>query len=213
MNTPPRLVKRVIEQHALNVISAHDTRDTCKLFYREGTTDEICNDLDDLVKDLTGPFLVKAWRRVPKQSGRRPDSASTYTWTVVGLGVRNTAGNDAPAPVAGVPPDIVNELAELRAERMLRAAQDQDDDQDDDQEDDQDDGPLGRLVDILAKAMDAKAAAPAPAVNGTQRGHPSALTKERMAAVLQAIRNCHEQDPATFDQYEAVLLSTYGKAG
>lgn len=213
MKTPPGLVAKVITQHGLNTLAAWDQGERLRLFFREGTPDQLVEDLEDLVRQLDGVFLVKAWKRTPKQSGRRPDSAATYSWLVQGTQAREGAIQGIPG---SVPDAVVNELAQLRAEALVRErmAQDAQDEDEDEDEEEATDPALAKLVDIIQGLLIPKAPAPGPAgepVQGAERGHPSALTKERMARILTAVRNLHTVDPATFAQYEAALLQTYGE--
>lgn len=222
MNTPVALIRKVVDQHKLTVIEAWDTAERCRLYYYEVHGSESLHDhIDDLVKMLRGPFVIKATIKVKERGGRKTAAQAEYKWTVMGEG-NSTPAEAAAVPMSGVPSSITDELIQLRVDAAVRAKLDAEGDDDDDDQDDQDDEPLGRLV-TLFEAMLSKNAAPAsPPVaapvagaaspDPAQRGHPSALTKDRMADVLTAIRNLHASDPAQFEQYEQMLLSTYGGA-
>lgn len=207
MKTPVPLIEKAIIMHGLNTLAAYDQGERLRLFFAEGTPDELVEHLRDLAHQLEGTFLVKSWKRTPKQSGRRPEAESTYSWHVQGK------KEDAPVQgiPGGIPEAVINELAELRAERLVRErleAERQDEDED---EDEVGDPALNRLVDMLQGLLAPKPPVPAAPVQGAERGHPSALTKERLVRVLAAIRNLHAADPATFDQYEAALIAQYGQ--
>lgn len=207
MKTPLVVIEDMLVEHKLNTLAVYDTAEKLRLYFLEGAPDVLVEKLRELSRRLEGAFLVKAWKRTPRQSGRRPDSEATYTWIVQGR------KDDAPiAGVGGVPENVVNELAQLRAEKMLRDQADAEDDgEDDDEGEPAGNDPMGRLVDMLGDLLKPKGAPEARAAANVHRGHPEAMTKERMARILAAVRNCHETDPDTFAQYEGALLSQYGQ--
>lgn len=208
MKTPPSLAAKVIETHQLNTLAAYDPQERLRLFYVEGGPDELVQHLADLVRDIDGAFLVKAWKRGnnPK-GGRRPDAEATYSWLLSGR-----KPDQAEQPVQGAAPAapqaLLDELATLRAEKMLRERMEAEQEEEDDE--DQAPDAMGQLVGLLTNLLLPKAATDAP-VAGAERGHPSALHGERLERIVTAIRNLHGQDPQTFAQYEQALLQTYGK--
>jgi len=222
MNTPVALIRKVVDQHKLTVVEAWDQAERCRLYYYEVSGSESLHDhIDDLVKMLRGPFVLKATIKVKERGGRKTAAQAEYKWTVMGEG-NATAAEAAAVPMSGVPSSITDELVRLRVEAAVREqldAQRGDDDDDDDQDDDQDE-PLGRLVSLFETMLSKNAAPAAPpaaapvagAPDAAQRGHPSAMTKDRMANLLSAIRNMHDADPEQLAQYEQMLLSTYGGA-
>lgn len=214
MKTPLELVEKVLDMHGLNALAVYDPSERMRLFFAEGAPDELAEHLRAVAQAVTGSMLVKAWRRTPAKQGRRKTADATYSWIVQGQG-------HAVEPLQGlaVQPAMDNslllELAELRAKRDLeQAAQDE-------REDGQAD-MMGKLLETITGLLVPKAAPMAetdvPArgsVSGiptAERGHPSAMTNERMARILAAVKRLHEADPSAFAQYEHALLATYGKA-
>jgi hypothetical protein len=212
MKTPPALAAKVIQAHGLNTLAAYDVAERLRLFYIEAAPDELEGHLSDLVNTLEGTFLVKAWKRGPNpKGGRRKEAEATYSWHIQG----RTRGQVEDQPVQGMAPQVpqafLDELATLRAEKAMREkmeAMEADQEDGDEEEDGQD--TMGQLVNLLTGLLMPKA--PADAVAGAERGHPSALQGQRMEQIMAAIKNLHAQDPQTFAQYEAALLQSYGKA-
>lgn len=215
MITPPALIAKVMEQHGLNILAAWDVNERLRLYYNEGVASSLTEDLNDLVKAFDGVFMVKAWKRSPEKGGRPKESVQMYSWHVRGNGKKSVGEAEGIGAMHGVPDAVVNELAQLRAERMVRERMEA---EADNSPEDEKDASMGKLVDLLTTVLAPKMAAPSPSqpVAGAERGHPSALTKERMMRILNAVKNCHAMDPAAFDQYEAMLVAQYGstkKAG
>lgn len=211
MKTPPSLAAKVIETHQLNSLAAYDQQERLRLFFVEGSPDELVQHLADLVRDLDGTFLVKAWRKEgnPK-GGRRPHSGQVYSWLLQGR-KPEAAEQPVQGTAPGVPQNLLEEIAQLRAEKLMRERMDamQEEDEDEEEETAGPD-PMGQLVGLLTNLLLPKAPADAT-VAGAERGHPSALQGERLERIVSAIRNLHKEDPGTFAQYETALLQTYGK--
>lgn len=215
MRTPPALIRKVIQSHGLNTLAAYDQAERLRLYYIEAGPDELIEHLDELTKNLDGTFLVKAWRSTKgEKAGRRKAVDATYSWLVAGMGRKESVD----APISGsttdnLPAALLAELAELRADRMARERLDamESEEEEEEEEDAPQDPMIGKLVEMLTGILMKPSPAPAP-VTGTERGHPHALHGERLDAIIHAIRNLHSQDPSTFSQYEAALISTYGKA-
>lgn len=214
MKTPPALAAKVIQAHSLNTLAAYDVAERLRLFYIEAGPDDLVEHLNDLVRTLEGTFLVKAWKRgANPKGGRRPDSEATYSWHIQGRTSQAAADQPVQGMAPQVPQALLDELATLRAEKAMREkmeAMEADQEDGDEEEDDQDDS-MGQLVKVLTGLLAPKTAAADP-VAGAERGHPSSLQGQRIDRILEAIRNLHAQDPQTFAQYEAALLSSYGKA-
>lgn len=204
MRTPLAIVEKVIRMHGLNTLAVYDTGERLRLFFVEGSSDEICEHLNEIARAVDGTILVKAWKRTPKQSGRRPEAESTYSWHVAANGRESAEAVGTIGAPAGLSPDLMLELATLRAKEAMKA----------EPEADYEPEPLDRLVDMLA-GMLTKPAAPVeraePLSSPVELGHSSALSRERMAAILSAIKRLHDSDPDTFRTYEGYLLSNYGK--
>jgi hypothetical protein len=210
MKTPPSLAAKVIETHQLNTLAAYDPQERLRLFYVEGTADELQEHLADLVRDLEGTFLVKAWKRGNPKGGRPVKAEQVYSWILVG---RKPDQVEQPVQGTAIPSTMLDELATLRAEKLMRDRLDAiDQEEEDDEEDTSGPDPMGQLVGLLTNLLLPKAgpAATAP-VTGAERGHPSSLQGERLEAIVNAIRNLHSDDPGTFAQYEQALLNSYGK--
>ena len=207
MKTPLPVVEDMLVEHKLNTIAVFDTAEKLRLYFKEGEPDVLAESLRSLSTKLEGAFLVKAWRRTPRQSGRRPEAQATYTWILQGK------KDDAPVQglSGGIPESIVNELAQLRAEKQLRELLTAEEPEEKKEEEEEGADAMGHLVDMLGDLLKPKAPQPSPTASA-HKGHPAAMTKERMARILHAIRRCHEEDPSTFETYESALLSTYGQA-
>ena len=120
MKTPPALAAKVIETHDLNTLAAYDQQERLRLFYVEGAPDELIQHLGDLVRDLDGTFLVKAWRRGHNpQGGRRPDAGQVYSWLLSGR-KPDQAEQPVQGAAPGIPQTMLDELAQLRAEKLMR---------------------------------------------------------------------------------------------
>jgi len=224
MKTPPALAAKVIQAHSLNTLAAYDVAERLRLFYIEASPDDLEGHLADLVNTLEGTFLVKAWKRGPNpKGGRRKEAEATYSWHIQG----RPRGQVEDQPVQGMAPQVpqafLDELATLRAEKAMREKmeameadqedgdEEEDDQEDGDEEEDDQDDSMSQLVKVLTGLLAPKTAAADP-VAGAERGHPSSLQGQRIDRILEAIKNLHAQDPQTFAQYEAALLSSYGKA-
>jgi len=209
MKTPVGLAQKVIEAHNLDTLAAYDTGERLRLFYMEAPAEELTGHLQDLASTLDGVFLVKAWkrRRNPK-GGRGTVADQPYAWHIQGRKVEQV--ETVTGTPAAMPQHLLDELTELRVAAAVRERLDALEEDDDDEPQAPD--TVGQLFTLLTVLLHPAAAAPAP-VAGTERGPASALQGERLEQIVNAVRNLHRQDPETFAQYEAALLSTYGKAG
>ncbi|MCX7901195.1 MAG: hypothetical protein N2483_02675 [Burkholderiaceae bacterium] len=206
MIVPIAMVRRVIEQHQLNTLAVWDTAERLRLFFAEGTTEEILEHLNAVHRDLSGAYLVKAYRRSAGKAGRPKAEEGTYSWVVRGAG----GHQEQPERIGALPESLAMELATLRAKAELAARDEGDEGEEEEEEDEAGSDVLGKLVDLLAGIL-----APKPAestVGGTvQRGHPSALTNDRMARILRAVKAAHAADPDGFASMESMLLQRYGQ--
>lgn len=205
MRTPPALIRKVIETHQLDTLAAYDQAGNLRIFYIEAPPDELTEHVQDLVNSLEGTFQLRAWRRAGRPSGRKSAAASPYVWNVTGKKPEPTP-IQGPAP-AEIPQTLIQELADLRAEKLARERLDA---MEEDDEEDEDNGINGTSVDSLVNLLTGllmkKPAAPITGTTSSGTG----LGGERLEAILEAIRNLHQSDPDTFAQYEQALISTYG---
>ena len=210
MRTPPALIKSIIELHGLDELSAYDQQEKCRIYYITGSPEELCEHLDKLTRSLSGTFLVKA-RKAVKGRGAPAKSVAVYSWLVVGSATREP---DPVAPISGnigstesLSSDLMNELIELRAERL---AQDRIAALEDDEDDEEPALPMNKLAELIGQIL-MKSIAPAPVASVKQTA-VGGIAQDRLAAITGAIENLHRQDPESFAQYEAALLTHYGNA-
>jgi hypothetical protein len=210
MKTPPALIKSIIELHQLDELSAYDQQEKCRIYYVTGSPEELCEHLDTLTRSLQGTFLVKA-RKAAKGRGNVAKSVAPYSWLCVGSATREP---EPVAPISGaigspdpLSSDLMNELIELRADRIARdriaALEDEDDDEPEPAL------PMNKLAELIGQILvKSIAPAPAPAPSSPSGG----IGADRLAAITTAIQNLHRQDPDSFAQYESALLTHYGNA-
>lgn len=208
MKTPLELVEKVLDMHGLNALAVYDPSERMRLFFAEGAPDELAEHLRAVAQAVTGSMLVKAWRRTPAKQGRRKTADATYSWIVQGQG----QGAEPLQGVAAGPsmdPELMLELAQLRAEKALQGKESEPEPERSDL--------VEKFLETVTGLLVPKPVTPAgpagPGEHSVQRGHPSAMTRERMARILAAVKRLHDADPATFEQYESALLANYGKAG
>lgn len=194
------LVKKVIQAHACDTLTAYNVGKTDKLYYseRKSATD-LCLEVDTCVASIQGPFRIEVWKG-ERGKGRPSEKAAAYTFIVQG-------GHGMYGGPQHGNSDMDARLARIEAALMGGV----DDDRD---EPEAVNGPSERLVtmlaDLLPRFLGQAPAQPAPApvaqpVTGPMNGD----TKPDME-VMRAVMRLQKTDPNAFAQYREMLIKTYG---
>lgn len=193
------LVKKVIQAHACDTLSAYNVGKTDKLYYseRKSATD-LCLEVDTCVASIQGPFRIEVWKG-ERGKGRPSEKAAAYTFIVQG-------GHGMYGNGQQINSDMDARLARIEAALMNGT--------DDGDEPEAINGPserlIGMLADLLPKFLGQQAPAqPAPAPQPLNGEPVNGDTKPDME-VMRAVMRLQKTDPAAFKQYRDVLINTYG---
>lgn len=195
------LVKKVIQAHACDTLSAYNVGKTDKLYYseRKSATD-LCLEVDTCVASIQGPFRIEVWKG-ERGKGRPSEKAAAYTFIVQGgHGVYGAPQHNS---------DMDARLARIEAALMNGS---------DEPEDEPINGPSERLVtmlaDLLPRFLGQPGAAPSqPATAPPSQpvnGAPVNGEAKPDMEVMRAVMRLQKTDPNAFAQYREMLIKTYG---
>lgn len=186
------LVKKVIQAHACDTLSAYNVGKTDKLYYseRKSATD-LCLEVDTCVASIQGPFRIEVWKG-ERGKGRPSEKAAAYTFIVQGghgmYGAPQQGNSDMDARLARIEAALMNGAAD----------------------DEPINGPSERLVTMFADLLPKFLTPTAPAAQPAPVAQPMNGEARPDMEVMRAVMRLQKSDPAAFAQYRDALLKTYG---
>lgn len=217
------LAQDAIRASALDVVKV-ESLDGRHLYWKgTGTPDELADQLTNLAKRISGPFVVKACKaRQIGQKGKRGFDEVALSWPIDNKadgddrmsGDRGGFGN-------GLPAWVVEELIAARVERELRAREDEEDEDDDDEEDEPEEGIKG-IADLVREITGALGGPkPEPKLEVVKDAETVAgakpeadripFTRDEAAELLALLGRVRKQDPGTYATYLDMIRANYGK--
>ena len=205
MKASPELAKRMIRTQGLRRLVCFTPDRSDVLFRAEGSPDELCEAVDEVVAMVAGPFRLEADTPRPRdekgreRAGRTPDGARPIVLVVMGtLGAPQSSAVDAA---------LSARLDRLESLLLARAEEEEEE-----EEEEQGAAIAERVLSLLEKHLEGKAPAPAAKVAAPVSGPvgPVADSRDDARAMAAALANLKASDPQAFAMYKAHLLENYG---